>query len=131
MVVVGKHFDIYAWCGLVGKPHGTARISKFAPLPTPAKPMSFSERVPVFVRGQRRNRFSTPRELPAYLSVIVPSPPLKMDLGRGLSRGFPLVVLMGKTKLSCSVAPFCTFFCMAAPQKIVFPKKGSLFFQGH
>ena len=34
-------------------------------------------------------------------------------------------------QLCCSVAPFCQFFLVAAPLKVVFPKKGSLFCQGH
>ena len=33
--------------------------------------------------------------------------------------------------LSCSVAPFFPSFWVTAPLKMVFPKKGSLFLQGH
>ena len=44
--------------------------------------------------------------------------------------------LMVAKSLSCSVAPslfFLLFFggCPAAPLKMVFPRKGSLLFQGH
>ena len=35
-----------------------------------------------------------------------------------------------EVSLSCSVAPVFSFF-VAAPLKNVFPKKGSLLFQGH
>ena len=33
--------------------------------------------------------------------------------------------------LSCSVAPFFPCFFGGCPTKMVFPQKGSLFFQGH
>ena len=36
----------------------------------------------------------------------------------------------GHSRLSCSVAPFFHFL-LDAPLKMVFPKQGSLFFQGH
>ena len=34
MVVVGKRFTAFAYCGLVGNPHLTAKIQIVAPLPT-------------------------------------------------------------------------------------------------
>ena len=37
MVVVGKHFYIFVYCGLVGNPHLTAKQHFIAPLPTSTK----------------------------------------------------------------------------------------------
>ena len=42
---------------------------------------------------------------------------------------FAMSLLEAGRCLSCSVAPFFHLFLVAAPLKMVFPKKGSLFFR--
>ena len=48
-----------------------------------------------------------------------------------LEAGLGLRNLWLKTKLSCSVAPFFPLFLVAAPLKMIFPTKGSVFCQSH